>query len=164
MNTCMFLPYGVLAASLTNWGRCGFLTCEAHIIQYPRRGFKGCPYGCQIHNDQGTVSSKGFPELDGPDAVSVTLEQGTMLFECSVRAISLSCLHLMLGGRGMSGTSGGQKHVTHFLCRSPPPFAGFAKRLSACTATLSPVSPHLPQLACPCLSAEKLGDKSKMGT
>lgn len=79
MNICMFLPYGALAASLTNWGRCGFLTCETHIIHYPRRGFEGCPYGCQIDNDQGTVSSKGFPELDGPDAVSVTLEQGTML-------------------------------------------------------------------------------------
>lgn len=85
-------------------------------------------------------------------------------FECSVRAISLSCLHLMLGGRGMSATSGWQKHVTHFLCHFPPPFAGFAKRLSACTATLSPVSLHLPRLTCPCLSAEKLGDKSKVGT
>lgn len=79
MSTCIFLPYGALAVSLTNWGRCGFLTRVAQIIHYPRRGFEGCPYGCQIHSDEGTVSSKGFPELDGPDAVSVILEQGTLL-------------------------------------------------------------------------------------
>lgn len=67
-------------------------------------------------------------------------------FECSVGAIILSCLHIVLGGRGMSGTSGWQKPDTDFLCHFPPLIAGFAKQLSACMAPSPLYSTHASDL------------------
>lgn len=54
--------------------------------------------GCHIDKDQGVVSNEGFPEL-----VTRTLYLSPrgrrMLTERSVRAVSLSCLHLVLGSK-----------------------------------------------------------------
>lgn len=81
-------------------------------------------------------------------------------FECSVRAISLSCLHLVLGGRGCLAPLG-SKHATH----PPSPLLSTAKQswlcnqLAACGTTCSmapsPLSllPLTPPTTCPGLPA-----------
>lgn len=74
-------------------------------------------------------------------------------FECSVRAISLSCLYLALGGRGCLAPLG-SKCATHPLHCSPPPSCpGFASssRHAARRPLASPT--HTPLTVCPGLPA-----------
>lgn len=72
--------------------------------QIQRRESEGWPRGCQIDKDQGAVSSKGFPEL-----VTWTLclspRGRPMLAKCSARAVSLPCLHLVLGSMRHSASA-----------------------------------------------------------
>lgn len=70
-----------LAASLPSWGRGGSQQLWFRSLSTPgkKEGYEDWPHGCQIQEDQDTVSSRGFPELSDPDAIPFILEQGTML-------------------------------------------------------------------------------------
>lgn len=54
-----------LAASLPSWGRGGSQQLWFRSLSTPgkKEGYEDWPHGCQIQEDQDTVSSRGFPEL-----------------------------------------------------------------------------------------------------